>query len=183
MLQLNAANALPATTAVTLSNIATAKLNLNGNNQAIASLSGGGSVMLGSGTLSIGNANQTSYAGAISGTGGLTKTGAGCQVLSGSNNYGGATLVSGGVLALAGGSALPATTTLPVNASGSLSLADGTLRATGGRRPLLFLVDGKPLAHETAKREAAWVPEGPGFYRLSVLDADGVAASAQVRVR
>jgi penicillin-binding protein 1C len=66
-------------------------------------------------------------------------------------------------------------------------LAEGeghvTLRATGGRRPLLFLVDGKPLAHETTKREAAWVPEGPGFYRLSVLDADGVAASAQVRVR
>jgi penicillin-binding protein 1C len=58
-----------------------------------------------------------------------------------------------------------------------------TLRAAGGRRPLLFLVDGTPLAHETAKREAAWTPAGPGFYRVTVLDADGIAANAQVRVR
>jgi penicillin-binding protein 1C len=66
-------------------------------------------------------------------------------------------------------------------------LAEGesrvTLRAAGGRRPLVFLVDGKPLAHEAAKREAAWSPEGPGFYRVTVLDADGIAAAAQVRVR
>lgn len=58
-----------------------------------------------------------------------------------------------------------------------------TLRAAGGRRPLVFLVDGAPLAHETAKREAAWTPQGPGFYRVTVLDADGVASHAQVRVR
>ncbi len=66
-------------------------------------------------------------------------------------------------------------------------LAEGeghvTLRAAGGRRPLVFLVDGQPLVHETAKREAAWVPAGPGFYRVTVLDADGIAAAAQVRVR
>jgi penicillin-binding protein 1C len=66
-------------------------------------------------------------------------------------------------------------------------LAEGesrvTLRAAGGRRPLVFLIDGKPLAHEAAKREAAWSPEGPGFYRVTVLDADGIAAAAQVRVR
>ncbi len=66
-------------------------------------------------------------------------------------------------------------------------LAEGearvTLRAAGGRRPLVFLVDGKPLPHEAAKREAAWAPEGPGFYRVTVLDADGIAAAAQVRVR
>jgi autotransporter-associated beta strand protein len=130
MLQLGAANALPAATTVSLSNSATAVLNLNGNSQSITALSGGGSVMLGSGTLSIGNACQASYSGAISGTGGLTKLTAGYQLLSGSNLYGGATLVSGGVLALAGGSALPATTALTVNGSGSLNLADGTARAT-----------------------------------------------------
>ncbi len=66
-------------------------------------------------------------------------------------------------------------------------LAEGearvTLRAAGGRRPLVFLVDGRPLAHEAAKREAAWSPEGPGFYRVTVLDADGISAAAQVRVR
>ncbi len=58
-----------------------------------------------------------------------------------------------------------------------------TLRATGGRRPLTFLVDGAPLPAERARREAAWTPPGPGFYRVTVLDADGVAASAALRVR
>jgi penicillin-binding protein 1C len=66
-------------------------------------------------------------------------------------------------------------------------LADGagpvTLRATGGRRPLTFLVDGAPLAHERARRDAAWTPPGPGFYRITVLDADGTAARAELRVR
>jgi penicillin-binding protein 1C len=58
-----------------------------------------------------------------------------------------------------------------------------TLRATGGRRPLVFLVDGAPLPHQRARREAAWTPPGPGFYRVTVLDADGIAAAAELRVR
>jgi penicillin-binding protein 1C len=58
-----------------------------------------------------------------------------------------------------------------------------TLRAAGGRRPLTFLVNGAPLDHERARREAAWTPPGPGFYRVTVLDADGVAARAELRVR
>jgi len=58
-----------------------------------------------------------------------------------------------------------------------------TLRASGGRRPLMFLVDGAPLPHERARREAAWTPPGPGFYRITVLDADGVSARAELRVR
>ena len=66
-------------------------------------------------------------------------------------------------------------------------LAEGgvhvTLRAAGGRRPLTFLVDGRPLPTEPARREAAWVPPGPGFYRVTVLDAAGAAARAEVRVR
>jgi penicillin-binding protein 1C len=65
-------------------------------------------------------------------------------------------------------------------------LAEGgpvTLRATGGRRPLTFLVDGTPVPHTQARREAAWTPPGPGFYGVTVLDADGVAARAALRVR
>jgi penicillin-binding protein 1C len=58
-----------------------------------------------------------------------------------------------------------------------------TLRAVGGRRPLTFMVDGAPLPHERAKREASWMPPGPGFYRVTVLDAEGTAARAEVRVR
>jgi penicillin-binding protein 1C len=56
------------------------------------------------------------------------------------------------------------------------------LRAMGGRRPLTFLVDGLPLDSQPARREAAWLPS-PGFYRLAVIDADGHADHAQVRVR
>jgi len=58
-----------------------------------------------------------------------------------------------------------------------------TLRAMGGRRPLTFLVDGTPLATDPARRETAWNPPGPGFYRLTVLDADGTATRASVRVK
>jgi len=57
------------------------------------------------------------------------------------------------------------------------------LRAMGGQRPLRFLVDGAPLASEPARREAAWAPPGPGFFRLTVLDAAGEAVRAEIRVR
>ena len=39
--------------------------------------------------------------------------------------------------------------------------------------PLTFLVDGAPIPAEPVRREAAWQPPGPGFYRLTVLDAEG----------
>jgi penicillin-binding protein 1C len=62
---------------------------------------------------------------------------------------------------------------------------DGTvvLRAMGGRRPLTFMVDGSPLPADPARREAAWNPATPGFYRVTILDADGAAAHAAVRVK
>jgi penicillin-binding protein 1C len=53
----------------------------------------------------------------------------------------------------------------------------------GGRRPLTFLIDGAPLPTDPARREAAWLPSGPGFYHLTVLDADGAAADARLRVK
>jgi len=65
-------------------------------------------------------------------------------------------------------------------------LAEGgnvTIRASGGRRPLTFLVNGAKLDAERARRDAAWTPPGPGFYRITVLDADGAAARAELRVR
>lgn len=57
------------------------------------------------------------------------------------------------------------------------------LRAAGGQRPLTFLVDGAPLDSQAARRDTPWEPRGPGLYRITVLDAEGVAASAAVRVR
>lgn len=57
------------------------------------------------------------------------------------------------------------------------------VRLMGGRRPFAFMVDGAPLPAEPSAREARWTPAGPGFYRLTVLDADGETARATVRVR
>ncbi len=67
----------------------------------------------------------------------------------------------------------------------ALLSADGsvTLRAMGGRRPLTFLVDGEPVPAQPAQRQAGWLPPGPGFYAVTVLDADGLVARAPVRVR
>lgn len=58
-----------------------------------------------------------------------------------------------------------------------------SLRAAGGQRPLTWLVDGAPIASARHRRDAAWTPSGPGFYRVTVLDAHGEAAAAEVRVR
>ncbi len=66
------------------------------------------------------------------------------------------------------------------------SLAEGapvTLRAAGGQRPLTWLVDGAPIASPRHRRDTAWQPGGPGFYRVTVIDAEGAAVAAEVRVR
>jgi penicillin-binding protein 1C len=53
----------------------------------------------------------------------------------------------------------------------------------GGHRPLTFLIDGAPLPADHIHRDVAWQPVGPGFYHVTVLDADGAAARAAVQVR
>jgi penicillin-binding protein 1C len=68
---------------------------------------------------------------------------------------------------------------------GAVLSADGqvTIRAMGGRRPLTFMIDGALLPADRVRRDAAWLPTGPGFYRLTVLDADGAAVRSAVQVR
>jgi autotransporter-associated beta strand protein len=75
----------------------------------IGSLSGnGGTVSLGSYTLTVGGDNNSppAFAGTIIGTGGLSKTGNGVLTLTGSNTYSGATTISAGTLQLGAGGAL-----------------------------------------------------------------------------
>jgi len=55
------------------------------------------------------------------------------------------------------------------------------LKAAGGTPPFRWLVDGRPLAPER-RRETLWPVAGSGFSRVTVMDATGATASAQVRV-
>ena len=57
------------------------------------------------------------------------------------------------------------------------------LQARGGRRPLVWLVDGRPLSAPPHRRDAAWQPDGLGFATVTVIDADGLTAQARIRVR
>ncbi len=92
--------------------------------QTVASISGAGSITLGSATLTIGNSTSSEFAGVISGTGGLTKTGSGTLTLSGANTYTGVTNVSAGLLTVNGS----ITSAVTLGAGGRLG-GNGTIGA------------------------------------------------------
>jgi penicillin-binding protein 1C len=56
------------------------------------------------------------------------------------------------------------------------------LVAAGGRRPLRWLVNGLPVPASPLSRQAAWLPDGPGFARITVIDAEGGTDTAEVWV-
>lgn len=108
---------LPSTTALNLTTSG-ATLNLNGNSQIVGSLTGatGSVVALGSGSLTTGSDNATTFfAGNITGTGSLTKVGTGKLTLSGINSYSGGTTISAGTL----------TATANTNGTGDVAIAAG----------------------------------------------------------
>ena len=59
---------------------------------------------------------------------------------------------------------------------------DVPLEAAGGKRPLHWLVDGKPLPPTPPRRLIYWQPNGIGFARLTVIDGDGRSAHSTVRL-
>ncbi|MCC2112761.1 MAG: penicillin-binding protein 1C, partial [Hyphomicrobiales bacterium] len=56
------------------------------------------------------------------------------------------------------------------------------LKASGGEPPLIWLVNGKPVARSRFRRESLWQPDGPGFANLSVIDARGASSTVTVRI-
>jgi penicillin-binding protein 1C len=59
---------------------------------------------------------------------------------------------------------------------------DVPLEASGGKGPLRWLVDGRPLPPATPRNPVFWRPSGIGFARLTVIDAQGRSARATVRL-
>jgi len=129
------ANCLPVNTALVFANTVGATFLLNGFNQTVGSIAGGGAsggnITLGANTLSTGGNNtSTSYDGVISGTGGLTKTGIGTQTLTRANTYSGATTVgsaTSGSLRVNGSTS--ASSAAAVNSGGILG-GSGTVAGT-----------------------------------------------------
>jgi fibronectin-binding autotransporter adhesin len=129
-----------------------ALLSLAGSQATIGPLSGGGSVNLGnSGTLMVNCTigNNSTFSGAISGTGSLSKEGGGSLMLAGDNTYVGGTIVIAGILMVTSPTALPGGSSLDVG-----------LGAPG----LLAPVAGPAIA---APAETVPVPE-PGSLVLAV---------------
>jgi penicillin-binding protein 1C len=58
----------------------------------------------------------------------------------------------------------------------------GLVLAAGGEN-LSWYVDGKPMADDPVGGKPVWRPAAAGFYRLRVVDDQGRAASARVRIR
>jgi penicillin-binding protein 1C len=60
------------------------------------------------------------------------------------------------------------------------------LKAQGGAPPLTWMVNGAPLDAganaQTQRHEARWTPDGAGFARVSVIDANGASDSVLVRL-
>lgn len=114
------ANALPSSSDVTDNDT----FDLNNFNQSIASLSGGGNVILGNapGAILTTGVNGSIFSGVISGSGGLNKTGAGIFTLSGNNTYIGSTTISSGTLKMGIASAL--STSTAVTSNGTFDLDD-----------------------------------------------------------
>jgi len=95
---------------------------LNNFSDTIATLSGAGSVKLGSATLTTGNATSQTFSGVISETGSLIKNGSGVLTLSGVNTYTGDTTVNGGTLRAGTNNILSNSTDVIVNSGSSYDL-------------------------------------------------------------
>ena len=149
-------NAIPDTSAVDISAVSNATLDLNGTDETIGSLVGSGliggdQVILGAGTLTTGGNNaSTLFGGVISGTGGLIKKGTGTFELDGANTYTGPTTITAGTLVLGNDERIANASAVTVAAGATFDLAQytetigslagaGTVTKSGTSVDVLFL--------------------------------------------
>ncbi|MCQ0988831.1 penicillin-binding protein 1C [Jiella marina] len=69
-----------------------------------------------------------------------------------------------------------------------LTRSEGTpdplyMKVRNGRPPFTWYVDGRPVDRDQLLRQSTWRPREPGFVAISVVDATGAAASANIFVK
>ena len=69
------------------------------------------------------------------------------------------------------------------NSDGLRTYESLPLIALGGRRPLRWLVNGRPVTGSALSRQAEWHPDGSGAVRISVIDGTGRSDNVEVWVR
>ena len=72
---------------------------------------------------------------------------------------------------------------LELNAGADGAADPVALKITGGASPLTVLVNGVPLDQAAPGRTLFFKPDGPGFARLTVMDARGQVDSVTVRLQ
>lgn len=57
------------------------------------------------------------------------------------------------------------------------------VKTSGGAGPYTFFVDGVPVGTPANEKSISWLPRGPGFARLTVMDASGTSDSVSIRLQ
>ncbi|TCR68219.1 autotransporter-associated beta strand repeat-containing protein [Bosea sp. BK604] len=168
----------------------------------------GGTVTLGTNTLTLSDASLSIFGGAIKGSGGLTLM-AGTQGLSGSNGYTGATLIDGGLLALVDGGSIAASSGVGIatgasfdislssdpgasirslTGTGNVALGSKTLTLSNGAGTFAGAIDGSGGLALTAGTETLTGSNGytgattVNGGRLALSGAGSIAASSGVNL-
>jgi outer membrane autotransporter protein len=182
VLALSGAGSLASTAAVTLGTGATFDIGAAAGGRTVGQLSGAGgsTVSLGANTLTFGDAQNATFAGAITGTGGIVKQGSGTQTLAGTNTYTGTTTIAGGALALSGAGSLSAASGVSLAAGTGFDISaasgDRTVGAlsggagstvTLGANSLTFGDATNPIFAGTITGSGGIVKQGPGTQTLT----------------
>ncbi|MFG0456833.1 putative Ig domain-containing protein [Shewanella mangrovisoli] len=152
------ANGSALTDSVAVSVSAGASVILPSGSETVGSLTGAGSLVLTSGTLTTGSNNSsTTFSGVVSGAGSLVKAGTGTFMLSGSSTFSGATQVSAGTLLVTGNIAPSSGVTVASGATlggtgtvAAVSVANGGNLSPGNAGPGLINIAGNLLLNSGA---------------------------------